>query len=51
MVIAGLDSYGGRAEEFGGALDFEPGSDGGTVARVTLSVYRMAATSAAMEPA
>ena len=30
-------------EEFGGALQFDPGSDGGTVARVTLPVYRAGA--------
>jgi two-component system C4-dicarboxylate transport sensor histidine kinase DctB len=33
-------------EEFGGALQFDPGSDGGTVARVTLPVYRAGAVAA-----
>lgn len=33
-------------EEFGGALQFDPGPDGGTVARVTLPVYRAGTTAA-----
>ncbi len=33
-------------EEFGGALQFDPGPDGGTVARVTLPVYRAGSAAA-----